>query len=138
MKLKTKYNMGQEVYYATSTTEKVMIEKCDTCNGEGMVEFTNGNKRTCPDCYGRRGQWKCFYPKGVSHSASNIGKICVEIEGDKTSVKYMIRETGIGSGTLHPEKKVFWTKDEGLEYVKQANKDMRELMKAETVRIGGK
>ena len=117
MKLDTKYNIGDVVYAA------------GVRGGE--------RKTTCPDCLGQRA-WQChtpagedFYvPCGTCYSAwastgyltsyctdprverLTIGSVQYDSHGNE--IRYMCRETGVGSGTLWHEDSLFVTEGEAM------------------------
>jgi len=125
VQIETKYNIGDVVY------------------GAGITGSTR--RTTCPDCLGQK-TWQCSTPAGETFvvpcgtcerglggalgylesygtdprvETLTIG--CVRIETDRRPderVSYMCKETGIGSGTIHYEKKLFRTYEEAFEAAK--------------------
>lgn len=120
MNIETKYSIGDKVWWA------------------GCV---SGQKHTtCPDCLGQKA-WTCKTPAGEEFavpcntcewgyegSRGYLSNYCtdpsvqpmtigsVEIrtheERPEDRVRYMCKETGIGSGTLHSEERLFPSRDE--------------------------
>lgn len=140
MKIETKYSPGDIVYSAG---------------------FSGGQRQTpCPDCLGQK-EWQCRTPAGeefavpcgTCYSAWNstgyissygtdprverltIGTVQVDTRGNE--IRYMCKETGIGSGTLHSEDRLFRTEAEAMvRAVEMAQEAERERIRrnAETSR----
>ncbi len=116
--IETKFSIGDVVYYASTTTER--------------------KQHPCPDCLGTK-KWKATSPAGgeyefacprcrigyrADHDLSLDYSIFVAISrrltigsvrtdsSDKT--QYMCVETGIGSGNLYDESRLFLTENEAL------------------------
>ncbi|MFA7308310.1 MAG: hypothetical protein WC026_16755 [Hyphomicrobium sp.] len=116
--IETKFSIGDVVYYASTTTER--------------------KQHPCPDCLGTK-KWKAISPAGSeyefrcprcgsmyhsSHDLSldyatfvptasrlTIGSVRTD-SADKT--QYMCIETGVGSGTLYDEIRLFSTENEAI------------------------
>jgi len=114
--LTTKFSIGDTVYYATT--------------------FVATKQHPCPDCLGSR-QWKATSPAGdefefscprctwsyqsnndlnlkyAAHEASvvklTIGQVRAYDGGDREETEYMCVETGVGSGSIYYESKLFET-----------------------------
>jgi len=116
--IETKFSIGDVVYYASTTTERKQ-HPCPDCLGTkkwkavspagGEYEFS------CPRCRsGYRSEnelsldYSIFVP--VSHRLT-IGSVRTD-SADKT--QYMCVETGIGSGNLYDESRLFSTEGEAL------------------------
>ncbi len=130
MILQSKYDLNQEVYVIQKDHKQEWI-KCPACGGNGHVTLLNGD-RTCPECYGRAGHYVNRQLEWQVKGMLTIGQIRHEItniepddifdnvghykEGNtKTKVQYMqymAYETGVGSGTLYYEDKLFPTLDD--------------------------
>lgn len=130
MKITTKFDLNQEVY-PISQRETYEFIPCECCGGIGEITVSaTGKERTCPECYGRRGkqvyvakEWKV-----ITKYVSRIGKIETEIyreedHNNKSRISYMLEETGVGSGTIWYEEKLFATALEA-----QIECDKRNLM----------
>ena len=116
MRVETKYSVGDKVWWA------------GTRGGE--------KRTTCPDCLGQK-TWHCTTPAGeefdvpcstceYGHEGSlgylvsyctdplvqcmTIGS--VQIDTYRDEIRYMCRETGVGSGALHSEDRLFATEEE--------------------------
>ena len=117
MKLETKYNIGDVVYSAG---------------------IRGGERRTtCPDCLGQRA-WACHTPAGEDFSVpcgtcysawdstGYLTSYCtdpmvqpltigsVQYDSYHKEIRYMCEETGIGSGTLWDEERLFTSRDEAM------------------------
>jgi hypothetical protein len=128
MKIETKFDLGQKVY-PISQKRKEEFVVCPSCGGVGtiIIQLT-GVEITCPKCYGRRGsteyrelEWYVHYDY-----ASKIGKVDVERynEYDKnheSRTAYMLEATGIGSGTIWYEEKLYPTLIEAQEECDKRN-----------------
>lgn len=116
--IETKFSIGDVVYYASTTTER--------------------KQHPCPDCLGTK-KWKAISPAGSEYEFScprcsasyrsehdlsldysafvpsahrlTIGSVRTD-SADKTS--YMCIETGVGSGSVYDEARLFSTEDEAF------------------------
>lgn len=116
--IETKFSLGDVVYYASTTIER--------------------KQHPCPDCLGTK-KWKAISPAGSEYEFScprcwahyspadelsldysiyvptsrrlTIGSVRTD-SADKTS--YMCIETGVGSGNIYDEDRLFSTEDEAL------------------------
>lgn len=113
--IETKFNAEAVVFAVVKRTQRVR-QPCPLCDDDGKVQIGD-ETRLCPDCYGRGYStvteplaWRVVGPL-------TVGQIRVEItpffDGDEDSMfgnlghqegsyreTYMMRETGIGSGTM--------------------------------------
>jgi len=129
MEIQTKFNFGDKPWKIWTTPKKIW-EPCGFCGETGIIFGKDEKDRCCPECYGRKGEWRHVNEGWNVIGQLTIGEIRVEIRdedprsfGDpmfdnygpqNTSYKeeYMCRETGIGSGTLHNADTLFHTKAE--------------------------
>jgi hypothetical protein len=112
-----KYDVGDEVWAALSET-RVAPTLCPECNGTGHWTATAPTGATleidCPACtYGRIApQYPVFAPTpGVR--PLTIGSVRVDTNADRP-VSYMAFETGVGSGTIWYDDRLFRTSEEAL------------------------
>ena len=114
MKFETKYSIGDEVVIILNRQHEVRIP-CAACSAKGQITLGDGEEVPCPRCWndGYKRDWEptcwrfetCGTVGKVSHSA------VIDEEGETTSkTDYMIDATGIGSGSVWSEDKV-WTDD---------------------------
>ena len=116
MDIKTKYNLGDSVYYVVGCTD-AMYEDCPACNGQGYI-IQNGNRFNCTCCYGAK---ITKYKSIFNVRRSSIGQIDLEIREDKTVESYMLKATGIGSGTNWKVDELFSKKEEADAYCNKLN-----------------
>jgi len=118
-----KFNMGQTVYFATTEQESKQhscpdcfdIKKWKVTSPAGEIFETN-----CPRCnnqYASRDIPSLTYYVTVPKIAKlTVGKIeattFLQWEGDRNFVRYMCNETGVGSGSIYEEDKLFATFEE--------------------------
>lgn len=107
-KFETKFSIGDNVYVATSTYCGEEFP-CSPCGATGCVTL-EGERYLCPKCKGagRKTYDKYKYAVGVDV----VGKIACEVTEDgPVQTNYMLRGTGIGTGTLWAEHRVFDTRE---------------------------
>ena len=120
--LKAKYKVGQRVYAVSHKSDSRQIHvKCDVCNSTGKVKIEGRDEEyVCPVCYGRTDTEHYGYMYTISYCEATIGKIEIEEYAPeysyKSEVKYMLRETGVGSGRLWKEDRLFATEEEANEF----------------------
>lgn len=106
--LKTKYNLKQTVYNAYCTNQPYSVP-CEDCDGTGYWKIANTEKTIgCHTCNKEDGWYntpgkitKYKYFPGVQKLT--IGQVRVTI-GHQAEIRYMCKESGLGSGTLWSEK----------------------------------
>lgn len=120
--LTTKFDMGQTVYFANTTTE-TFRHACPDCLGSKEWEAKSPAgavfKVACPRCsqsYQSNDALNLNYTKFVpSVQKLTVGLIRASSmpgDGFGKGTEYMCLETGIGSGNLYRESKLFATEDE--------------------------
>ena len=124
MKFETKYSCGDIVYEIAYSTRRYEVA-CPACEGTGKVTLANG-ERMCPECYGRRTEWRHVDTEWHVTGALTVGEVRVSYrseytEGEDTiacntghqeekyTEEYMCRETGIGSGRVYKLERLFPT-----------------------------
>lgn len=123
--LKTKFSIGDRVYWATTTTEKKQ-HACPDCLGKKIWEAISpaGEKYTfsCPRCSaGFKANratsldYSIFAPKVI---ALTIGSVRTDTNDADDRVSYMCCETGVGSGQIYREKALFAIEQEALDAAK--------------------
>ena len=128
MEIKNKFEMGQKVYYVGGVHveyEQVHVP-CEIYDSTGEIEI-KGHTFKCPHCGGKchndPEHKKTFFSKPSTISIT-IGQIRVKITEKKKEVQYMCKETGINSGTVYPENRLFATYEEACQFVEKANEEM--------------
>lgn len=150
MIIETKYSVGDKVWGYEVTYETVR-RTCPDCDGAKVLRIEGKElDLRCPTCsygYESRGfvddqrEWRArptvrtIGQVQVVHTGPSWGR---EDDGDErqavqvpatTEIKYMCRETGVGSGTVHDERRLFWTIEEA-----QAAGDVDAIQRAEDMR----
>lgn len=126
MLLKSRYDIGQSVWVAQQQYEPVR-NACKLCHGKGMVQIVGSEKlAVCPECKGRG-----YFDGGAIYRwvlgiHSVVGQINIKAvktpkKGIITTVEYMLRDSGIGSGSIWKEDQLFLTKEEAEAYCDKMN-----------------
>jgi hypothetical protein len=105
--IKTKYNLKQVVYNAYCVNEGYYV-KCEDCNGTGHWDVTGKDiKVGCQTCNKGDHYWNT--PGKTQHykyfprvQELTIGQIQATV-GYNANIRYMCKETGLGSGSLWAE-----------------------------------
>ena len=114
MKIETKFDLGQYVYVIWQRRGKA-FEPCPYCQETGRLETPAGSV-LCPKCSGQKGKVIFTPEKWEVTDSGTIGNVRAERYDpscdidDETS--YMLDTTGIGSGALWPEDRLFATREE--------------------------
>lgn len=122
--LKAKYKVGQKVCAVSnrSDSRKIHVE-CDVCNSTGKVKIEGSDKEyECPVCHGRMKTEHYGYKYVISYYEATIGKVEIQEyskkyeKKHKSEVRYMLEETGVGSGTIWREDRLFATEKEAADF----------------------
>lgn len=133
MIIETKFDLGAIVWNAWNGIESYW-DPCEFCAATGQVSSADGNTlRPCPECYGRKRAMKSRPKAWFVSGPFTVGQVRVEVtdspgidlsdepfEWDNYKAKknseerYMLVETGIGTGTLHDAANLFATEEEAL------------------------
>ena len=118
-----KYKIGQEVYVVSSTHDSKRVHRqCDVCNSTGKVKIQGSDEKyICPYCHGLMDTEHYGYKYVIAYYGAKIGKIVTEeyakkYKKHKSRITYMLEETGVGSGTIWNENRLFSTEDEAKEF----------------------
>lgn len=132
MEIKTKFDLGQRVYIIHKSGQLVN-RVCKACSGNGDIVHNTQDesfKFMCPNCQGSgqleewlSSKWQVAYKK------AKIGKVSVELYREtfinkgigKNNIRYMMDETGVGSGNTWNEDNIFATQEEALEECEKRN-----------------
>lgn len=120
MEIKTKFEIGQLVY-AVSNSILTVKETCEVCSGKGRIDL-KGKDYLCPECHGNRMITKTRPEAYRIQYHSQVGKITVEVQDDQYKETYMLKATGVGSGTLWDSENLFASNQEAEEYCREMNK----------------
>jgi hypothetical protein len=136
MKIESKFGLNQKVWYIHYQMKQVFHE-CKFCGGVGEITV-NDITRSCPECYGRKGHTKNVAMQYEVIGMRTIGLVRCEVrsignneefvnigeyepESIEVENQYMAYETGIGSGTLYPEEKLFASRELAQERCDELN-----------------
>ncbi len=116
----TKLALGQEAWGIGSRRFERQI-RCTPCRGTGAIEI-EGEQLTCPKCHGRSKHPQYAGDKCVVDSHGRVGSIEINVvaegrrhhhdNGTCLQVTYMLDATGVGSGTLWRQEKLFASREE--------------------------
>lgn len=114
-----KYALDQKLYAVKTTYDtKKQNVKCSLCESTGKIQI-KGEFYTCPKC---KGKTETIY-KGLKYiicASGNVGKIEIEEFSKKYRCKgritYMLDSTGVGSGTVWSENRLFPSEKEALDF----------------------
>lgn len=131
MLIESKYNLNQSVW-AINKAQKKMFVSCQACTGTGEIRLADNVLRRCPVCYGSKSSTLYLDVAWVVEPKLTIG----QIQGKVTNIRpesifknvghyeqgltecefcYMAYETGIRSGTVYEQDRLF----ESLEKAQQ-------------------
>lgn len=122
--LKPKFKVGQKVYAVSNRSDtRQKHVKCDVCNSTGYVKVEGKDgKFICPACYGRTETEHYGYKYVISYCEATVGKIEIQEYAPeywcnyKSEIRYMLKETGVGSGQVWKEERLFATEKEASEF----------------------
>jgi ribosomal protein S24E len=124
--LTPKFELGQKVYAINPVYDtKVVHVPCSICGSTGIVKVHGVEQDVmCPYCYGRTTTERVGFKYIISYRGATIGKREITeylakylYHGDyKNEVTYMLKETGVGSGTIWHEHRLFATEEEAQEF----------------------
>ena len=123
MKLLPIYYIGQKVWLGRTHMDGSHHTECPDCKGTGKWSWEAPSGLTgeveCPRCHGRRTlQQRCFAPHVEQLT---IGSVRTDTAAKpEEQVSYMCTETGVGSGSVYYENKLFFTKEDAQAAADQA------------------
>jgi RecJ-like exonuclease len=108
MNIKTKLNIGDEMFPITFSRKKTEI-KCEFCDGAGNIELKNKNF-TCPECLGEGSKTKMDIESWYVNTqlCGKINKINIEVDKNKINIFYFPNN----SCNYFEESKVFASYEE--------------------------
>lgn len=123
---KTKFNMGDRVWIVSHHSFQRIV-RCKPCGNTGKIVIA-GEELICPKCSGRSTHAQYAGEKHyVAEFDTVVGKITVEHEqsrwrdGPPIQVKYMVEATGVGSGTVWDEERLFASLEDAQHHCDQKN-----------------
>jgi hypothetical protein len=142
MNIETKFQFNDRVYFIHQAWRQYW-EPCGFCGSKGYVFGANQKERDCPECYGRKGFQRQGEFEWLVDGPYTIGQVRVEITGEDEDSpdtgfsnygprkycrkeEYMMKETGIGSGSIYDGYRCFASREEA-----QAACDTRNVAKGE-------
>lgn len=121
--LQAKYRVGQKVYAVSNRSDSRQIHvNCDVCNFTGKVKVEGREEKyECPVCHGKTKTEHYGYKYVISFYKATIGKVRIEeyakkYRKEKSEVTYMLEETGVGSGSIWREDRLFPTEKEANDF----------------------
>ena len=125
----TKFNLGEHVYIVSSHRFDRIV-RCKPCHNTGNV-IIGDEQLLCPKCNGRSTHTQYagekFY---VEEFDTVVGKIAIEEispgywhreDEPNPKITYMVSTTGVGSGTLWPEERIFGTEADAQNFCNSKN-----------------
>lgn len=127
----TKFNLGDRVW-GISDHRFEQIVRCKPCKNTGKIIIENEDL-ICPKCNGRSTHTQYAGQKSyVSEFGTEVGKVNIEhVDGPYThwhsdgepnpKISYMVSSTGVGSGQVWPEDRLFHSEEEAQKYCDKKN-----------------
>ena len=118
----TKFGIGDVVWEVWNGTKEI-ISPCSFCAGEGDVSGADGERKSCPSCYGRRKHttWEPETWRVVRKLTIGEVRVRASINDVDDEETYMAVETGIGSGSIHNVSNLYATEAEADATCKERN-----------------
>ena len=113
-KIMPKFDLGESVYHISRSKIKTEVT-CYVCQGSGKLHIED-EVFTCPKCHshGYFAEWS--NEKWSVQGSGRIGRVEAiwYLPGyqHESEVRYMLNSTGVGSGTLYREDRLFATYEE--------------------------
>ena len=116
MQLNTKYDLGDRIWTIKKQGVKEWV-RCTACPGyespvssfekRTTVVLGNGEEYTCPECRGDGGAYVHMGLEWVPDRELTVGQVGVTLSEQNREERYMCKETGVGSGSVYFEEKIF-------------------------------
>ena len=119
MIIQPKFNLGDKIYRLGRLFIDYPNEhhkECNICSSTGQITIKGENFR-CPKCGGKKetdfsvSHYHRIQPSIIAYT---IGQVEIKVQKDKTEIRYMCEETGIGSGAVYLEDECFATYEEAV------------------------
>ena len=117
MEIKTKYNIGDMIYYLE---RKRIAEQCPTCEGAGRINVTKGVlgwNIKCPDCNGKKKLHQVIHYDVVSGIIRGITTKSV----NQSTIKYILK-----NGMHKNESALFVTMEEAEAHCRELNEQIEQ------------
>lgn len=121
--LKPKFEIGQKVFAVTSKYDSEIVHaECDVCNSTGKVKISGRDEEyICPICHGRMEEKHYGFKYIIAYRNATIGKVQTEeyskrYRSYQSRITYMLQETGVGSGSIWKEERLFATEEEAIDF----------------------
>lgn len=118
-----KFKVGQRVYAVGSVSDvRQKHVECDVCDSTGYVKIEGKDRKfICPACNCRMEAEHYGYKYLISYYGARIGRVqateyAKKYRSYKSEVTYMLEETGVGSGTIWKEERLFATEEEAKDF----------------------
>jgi hypothetical protein len=116
-----RYALGDTVH-GVSTWKSMRQEACAVCAGTGHIDVPKASRpAVCPerDCYlGNVAVEQCIAYKVMELT---IGQVIIRHTAGATEISYMCDETGIGTGQVWPENRLFPDPESADEWALEEN-----------------
>jgi len=131
-----RFHLNQKVFAVSYDHGLIKASPCRACEGAGTVTI-NGEQFHCPKCRG--GQRQSYHTRWFIVEKSEIGQVRIEATAEQYTdgydkkllvIQYMLRATGVGSGTIWDEEGLFATEEEAKAFCNEQNAEVekRELI----------
>lgn len=114
MRIETKFGIGDKVFVVSCFAKEENVT-CAMCKGDKHITV-NGIEAECPHCHGRGWELKTEVPKyQIQFINATVGQVMVTVRAKQApECTYMLKETGVGSGTIWHEDALFHSEAEAL------------------------
>lgn len=130
MTLETEFDLGQYVYAIAKLNVRTWIP-CSFCSETGYITGADEKRRICPECYGRHGenQWlpEAWQVRN-DELPLTVGRAEVKVTDREREERYMMVETGVGTGSVYDSDNLFASLREAKAACKKRNTADRPLV----------
>jgi len=119
----SRFSEGDIVWHYTTVSERVRTT-CDSCEGRGNHRLPNTRDVVCPKCHGIGMMYHQPFTRYAVQQLT-IGSVRYDsaptrIGSDQEPFSYMCVETGVGSGSVYYESKLFSSEDDAVAHAEAA------------------
>jgi|GEM_PF-6279747 len=115
-----RFHIGQPCWHITSRRIPVYKE-CGSCE-KGKIPLKDGTGIDCPHCKGKSLLSDSHGFKWEVSRMMLVGQLRLEYSAEKIEEQYMCRETGVGSGSVYYQQRLFDTQLKAIEECVKRNK----------------